>query len=78
VSSGTTVEWVNQSGVSHSVVWDTHSPSTSPSPGANLPVFASGTTSQPWIAPTVTTNTVYNYHCGIHGLMMSGMITVTP
>jgi plastocyanin len=78
ISSGTHVTWNNQSGVAHSVVWDNRTPSTSPEPGANLSTFNGGATSSIWIAPTVTASTDYNYHCGIHGLMMSGKITVTP
>lgn len=78
VASGTSVTWVNQSGAPHNVIWDSRSPSNSPDPGANIATFAGGATSSAWVAPTVTTSTEYDYHCGIHGPMMSGKITVTP
>ena len=78
VKAGTVVRWQNTSGAPHDVVWDAFNPSTQPAPGANIPIFNGGTTSQPWTAPTVTANTTYDYHCSIHGLMMSGKITVTP
>ena len=78
VKSGTAVTWQNASGLPHNVIWDSRSPDTSTAPGANIPTFNGGANSQPWVAPTVTTNTTYDYHCGIHGPMMSGQITVTP
>lgn len=78
VKSGTTVRWNNTSGAPHNVIWDARNPTSSPEPGANIPTFGGGATSDAWVAPTVTANTTYDYHCGIHGLMMSGQITVTP
>jgi plastocyanin len=78
VSPGTSVIWKNQSDVMHSVVWDSHAPDSSPGPGNDIPPFLAGGASLEWIAPAVTTSTTYNYHCGIHGTMMSGQIIVNP
>jgi plastocyanin len=77
VKSGTTVKWVNQSAGPHNIVWDS-APAGAPSPGAGIGTFAAGATSDAWVAPTVTADTTYPYHCGIHGPMMSGTIVVTP
>ena len=76
--SGDTVHWVNQSTAPHGITWDSQTPSTSPAPGANIAVFAAGTTSATWTVPTVTTTTTYNYHCTVHGPTMPGIITVSP
>jgi plastocyanin len=78
VKSGTSVTWVNTTSAPHSIVWDSHTPSTSPAPGADIGTFTGGSTSAPWIAPTVTVSTTYAYHCGIHGPQMAGQIIVTP
>ncbi len=42
VKAGTSVTWTNQSTAPHSIIWDAQSPSSSPSPGSNLPVFSPG------------------------------------
>jgi len=78
VKSGTSVTWHNQSAGPHNVIWDGFTPNTSTSPGANIGTFSAGATSSAWVAPTVTTNTTYNYHCGIHGPTMAGVVIVTP
>jgi plastocyanin len=78
VKSGTIVKWINQSTAPHSIVWDGFAPATSPAPGAGLAAFAAGTTSGTWTAPAVSVSTTYNYHCGIHGPTMSGVIMVNP
>jgi plastocyanin len=78
VKSGTIVKWVNQSSAPHSVVWDAQTPSSAAAPGAGIGTFGAGATSDAWVAPTVSANTTYAYHCGIHGPMMSGDIVVTP
>ena len=78
VKSGTTVKWTNQSSAPHSIVWDAPTPSSAPSPGAGIGTFSAGATSDAWVAPSVSANTTYPYHCGIHGPMMSGTIIVTP
>ena len=78
VKSGDTVTWVNQSTAPHGITWDSQTPSTSPAPGANIPVFSAGTSSATWTVPTVTTATTYNYHCTVHGPTMPGVINVTP
>lgn len=78
VSSGTVVEWVNQTGAPHGVTWDSQVPNTSPGPPATVPNFSAGTTSSTATMPTVTTQTTYNYHCTVHGPNMAGQIIVTP
>ncbi len=78
VKSGTKVTWQNQTVASHCIMWDDRVPTTSPGPGANIPVFAGGSASGAWTAPTVTAQTTYHYHCCIHGPAMAGQITVTP
>lgn len=78
VKSGTSVTWQNQSSAPHSIVWDSQTPSTSPAPGAGIGTFGAGATSGVWTAPTVTANTTYAYHCGIHGPTMAGTVIVTP
>lgn len=78
VKSGAVVTWVNTTSVPHSIVWDAQTPSTSSAPGADIATFSGGSTSASWTAPTVTVNTIYAYHCGIHGPQMSGQIIVTP
>lgn len=78
VASGSMVEWINQTSVEHGITWDQQSPASSPPPGANIPIFAAGSSSTAWQAPTVTAQTTYNYHCTVHGTAMSGQIIVTP
>lgn len=76
--SGDTVEWVNRSTAPHGITWDQQSPSSSPAPGANIPIFQPGSTSQSWVVPSVTQATTYHYHCTVHGPTMAGVITVSP
>jgi len=76
--SGDTVTWNNESTAPHGITWDSQTPSTSPAPGANIPIFQAGTTSAAWTVPTVTGATTYNYHCTVHGVTMAGVINVTP
>lgn len=78
VVSGQHVIWVNNSAAPHSIVWDSTTPSTSPGPGASVPQFDVNHSSQDWVAPTVTTQTTYAYHCGVHGPNMAGTIVVNP
>jgi plastocyanin len=78
VTSGDSVSWSNQSTAPHGITWDSHTPSTSPSPGANVPVFQAGATSGTWVAPAVTVTTTYDYHCTVHGPTMPGVIIVNP
>lgn len=65
VAPGATVSWMNTTGVTHNVTFDTTS---APS---GIPNFASG-------AKTVTfpTRGRFPYHCTIHGGSMSGTVTV--
>ena len=76
--SGDSVSWHNQSTAPHGITWDGWTPIASPAPGANIAVFAAGSTSGTWTAPTVTTMTTYNYHCTVHGVTMAGVINVSP
>jgi len=78
VKSGRTVRWVNQSAGPHNIVWDSVTPPGSPTAGSNIGTFSAGATSDPWVAPTTSTNTTYSYYCSIHGRQMSGTVTVTP
>ena len=78
VTSGESVSWSNQSTAPHGITWDGWTPSTSPAPGASIPVFQPGSTSATWIAPTVTAATTYDYHCTVHGTTMPGVIIVNP
>lgn len=65
VAAGATVTWMNETGVTHNVTFD------SPGSPANVPSFASG--AQSVVFPVKGT---YAYHCAIHGPSMSGSITV--
>lgn len=78
VKAGAKVTWQNRSTASHCIIWDQYTPGSSPGPGANIGVFASGANSSVWTAPTVTGATIYHYHCCIHGTLMAGQITVNP
>jgi len=72
VAVGTTVTWVNQDGVGHTVTYDS-------GPGSS---FNSGTLGgQGTFAVTFGTAGTVQYHCSIHGSPGSGMhgtIVVTP
>ncbi len=63
VSAGTTVTWVNQDGITHTVTYD-----SGPSTAFNATVGPGGSTS-------VTFNTAgtVQYHCTIHGSPGAGM-----
>lgn len=65
VAVGSTVTWMNTTGVTHNVTFDTQG---SPS---NIPSFASGAQTA-----TFPTKGTFAYHCTIHGASMSGTITV--
>ncbi|MCA1595053.1 MAG: hypothetical protein LC772_01290 [Chloroflexi bacterium] len=78
VKSGAAVTWINRSGAPHSIVWDGQTPASAPSAGAGVGAFSAGATSSAWTAPTVTSQTSYAYHCGIHGPSMNGTVVVTP
>ena len=76
--SGDTIHWVNNTVAPHGITWDAQSPSSSPAPGENVAIFTAGTSSGTFTAPTVTTTTMYNYHCTVHGPTMNGIIVVSP
>ena len=63
VAAGTTVTWTWAGGVSHNVTFDDG--------------VASRTQSSGTYTRTFNTPGTYQYHCTIHGTMMSGSITVT-
>ncbi len=70
---GDTVTFVNSeliaSGIPHSIVWDT--PGSPPnSPPSILPGGSYGPV-------TMSAAGTFNYHCGIHGVRMSGIIVVS-
>jgi plastocyanin len=77
VKAGTTVTWSNNGSVGHTVTSD-------------VSAFNSGTLSGPMgdgyggmtagasFAHTFSSAGTYGYHCAIHGVTMSGTITVTP
>jgi plastocyanin len=65
VAVGTTVTWMNTTGVTHNVTFD------SPGSPANIPSFASGAQTA-----TFPSKGTFAYHCTIHGASMSGTITV--
>jgi plastocyanin len=67
VARGATVTWVNNSGVTHNVTFDTPGPVT----GGNISDFSGGTQSRTF--PTAGT---YHFICSIHGPTMSGTLTV--
>jgi plastocyanin len=77
-TSGQSIAWVDQSTAEHGITWNGQTPSSSPSPGANIPIFQPGTTSNTFTAPTVTVATVYHYYCTVHGPTMAGVINVNP
>lgn len=65
VAAGTTVTWMNGTGVTHNVTFDT------PGSPPNIANFASGAQNA-----TFPAKGTYAYHCTIHGASMSGAITV--
>lgn len=65
VAVGSTVTWMNTSGTSHNVTFDT------PGSPANIPSFAAGAETT-----TFPSRGTFAYHCTIHGARMSGTITV--
>jgi plastocyanin len=78
VKAGTMVTWVNQTAAPHGITWNDNTPASSPTAGANIPIFSGGTTSAAWTAPAQTVNTEYDYYCTVHGKTMAGIINVTP
>ena len=67
VTRGSTVTWVNNSGVEHNVTFD----NPSAVPGGNITSITSGTASR-----TFTTSGTYHFQCTIHGPTMQGTLTV--
>lgn len=65
VAVGSTVTWMNTTGVTHNVTFDT------PGSPASIASFASGAKTA-----TFPTKGTFAYHCTIHGASMSGTITV--
>jgi len=78
VTSGSKVEWVNNTGAVHGITWDSQVPNSSPAPPGTVANFNGGATSNPATMPVVSTQTTYNYHCTIHGSQMAGQVIVTP
>ena len=71
VTAGTTVQWINGDGITHTVTSDPSSSET-----FNTSVGGGGMFSHQF-----STAGTYNYHCTIHGGVGTGMhgtITVTP
>ena len=71
VTAGTTVQWINGDGITHTVTSDPTSSET-----FNTSVGGGGTFSHQF-----STAGTFNYHCTIHGGVGTGMhgtITVTP
>lgn len=65
VAVGSAVTWINDTGVTHNVTFDT------PGSPADIPSFKSGAQNA-----TFPTKGTFAYHCTIHGKSMSGTITV--
>ena len=65
VAAGTTVTWINDTGVTHNVTFDT------PGSPADIANFKSGAQNA-----TFPSKGTFAYHCTIHGKSMSGTITV--
>ncbi len=67
VAKGTTVTWTNNDSYDHKIVADTTGGPNSPQniPARGIYQF------------TFDTPGTFNYHCSIHGTMMSGSVTVT-
>ena len=68
VAAGTFVVWTWSGAASHNVTWD-----ATPTSVQNSTTKATGTFTQ-----RLTVAGVYQYHCTIHGPVMSGTITVNP
>jgi plastocyanin len=66
VNAGASVNFTNNSGVIHNVVFD-----SPPAPVADIPQNSSGTT-----ARTFATAGTYNFHCDFHAPGMKGKIVV--
>lgn len=65
VTVGSTVTWINDTGVTHNVTFDT------PGSPADIASFKSGAQNA-----TFPSKGTFAYHCTIHGKSMSGTITV--
>ena len=65
VAVGSAVTWINDTGVTHNVTFDT------PGSPADIASFKSGAQNA-----TFPTKGTFAYHCTIHGKSMSGTITV--
>jgi len=64
VSKGTTVQWVNQDGITHTVTWD-----GGPGPAFDSGNLAGGAS----FSVKFDSAGTYTYHCKIHGAPGSGM-----
>ncbi len=71
VKVGTIVKWTNNDATSDHTVTSTNAGTPSP---LNSGSIASGAT----FSYTTTTTGNFPYYCTIHGVMMSGLLTVTP
>jgi plastocyanin len=67
VTRGSTVTWVNNSGIQHTVTFDDPSNVS----GGNVTSISSGTASR-----TFNTSGTYHFICSIHGPSMQGTLTV--
>ncbi len=65
IAVGSAVTWINDTGVTHNVTFDT------PGAPADIPSFKSGAQNA-----TFPSKGTFAYHCTIHGKSMSGTITV--
>jgi plastocyanin len=65
IAVGSTVTWINDTGVTHNVTFDT------PGSPADIASFKSGAQNA-----TFPSKGTFAYHCTIHGKSMSGTITV--
>lgn len=65
IAVGSTVTWINDTGVTHNVTFDT------PGAPADIASFKSGAQNA-----TFPSKGTFAYHCTIHGKSMSGTITV--
>ena len=71
VPVGTIVKWTNTDpGSDHTV--------TSTVSGTPMPLNSSTIASGATYSYTTTATGTFPYHCTVHGLMMSGVLTVTP
>lgn len=79
VTPGGTVAFSNATTVSHSVVFDTTTPScteTAPDAGASVPPLPA-TPSHPWSGTCTFAAGTYAFHCGLHGAAMRGTVIAT-